>query len=196
MRVRTAIRAIVSVLLGVVLLMPLAAFYELAHLPVFHSWGLMHGSLVTAVPALTAITFIALGLVPWFGPSTDPSQRIVASILVFPLVTLIFWANQKTSYADFSAWHAVIYAGIFSVLVLLCVRAQKPLLVPLFLLVPIFLDPFFGLLVVGPYDIRGGLAIFTSGVISNVLPVLIASVVALLLARYVRRTRSDAAPSQ
>jgi len=182
---RVTVRAIASFALGVLLLVPVSFVYGLAGLPVYHSWGLAHGSFTTAIPALTAASFLALGLITWFGPTTDVVPRIVASVLVLPLVTIMFWVNQSSSYR-FSMWHGVVYVVVFGLLLALCISAKRPFLVPLFLVVPLLVDPVFGLLITGFYSFETALQLFVHDVFANVLPVLIAGIVASFVARYVR----------
>lgn len=39
---------------------PLAAFFDRMKWPLFHSWGLVHGSFLVAWPALSATCFLLL----------------------------------------------------------------------------------------------------------------------------------------
>lgn len=176
---RLALRILASIVLGLMLLIPLGAIYGLAGLPVYHSWGLIHGSVTTAIPALIVSSFVCLGLVPSFGPTIDIPPRIIASLSVFPLVTVLFWVGQYTNVALFSFWHAVTYVVVSGMLTILCLNSQKPLLIPFFLFVPVLIDPIFGLLITGVSDV--GIEIFSEHFHSQVLPVLLSSGAALAL---------------
>src|SRR5678815_523934 len=111
---RTAVRCAASFVIGLLLVLPLGALYGVTGLPVYHSWGLMHGSISTAVPALVAATFVALGLFPWFGRAGDVVPRLIACTSVLVLVTVLFWVDQRSP-AEWSVWHLVLYAALFAV---------------------------------------------------------------------------------
>ena len=189
MHTRFAIRCALSAVLGFLLLIPVGALYGFAGLPVYHGWGLAHGSFTTALPALIEISFLCLGLIPWFGPVVDPVPRIMAALAVFPLVTTLFWVDQQSGYARFSGEHMAIYAGTFCLLAVLCLKSRKPLLVPLYLLIPILIDPAFGLLSIG---LAGATAVtlFAHDFLWKVLPVLVVSAAAFAVARYVHLRRA------
>src|SRR5947208_6135199 len=127
---RFAIRCVLSAVFGFLLLIPVGALYGFVGLPVYHAWGLAHGSFTTALPALIEVSFLCLGLIPWLGPVVDLVPRIIAALAVFPLVTVLFWVDQQSSYARFSSSHVAIYAGTFCLLAVLCLKSNKPLLVP------------------------------------------------------------------
>jgi hypothetical protein len=74
-----------------------------------------------------------------FGKSQDPGRRLVACALVFVVATATFSADQRSDRA-FSFEHGAIYAGLFLVVGALCFGAERPLLIPLFLLLPMVLD--------------------------------------------------------
>src|SRR5687768_6497850 len=118
---RTTLRCIASLFIGLLLLFPLGAVYGAANLPVYHSWGLTHGAFTTAIPALVAAAFVALGWVPWFGKTNDALPRLVACVSVLVLVTTLFLVDQRSQYA-LSVWHAVVYATLFAVFLFLCMR--------------------------------------------------------------------------
>jgi hypothetical protein len=181
---RNFLRFLASIVLGFLLLIPLGAIYGAANLAVYHSWGLSHGSFTTALPALSAACYIALGFIPWFGRSKDASLRIVASIAVLPLVTVLFYADQLSSYS-LSAWHLGIYAVLFCVLLFLTARSEKPYLLPLFLLMPLLVNPIFGFLVGGGMS-EFGIEIFGNELLSNVLPAALASAASIAIARFIR----------
>ena len=71
---RTIFRIVLSVIAGFLLMWPLGYTYGLLNWPTFHSWGLMHGSFVAAWPALSILTFFALGYLRIsFATGTRPS---------------------------------------------------------------------------------------------------------------------------
>jgi hypothetical protein len=181
---RVTLRIIASILIGLVLLIPLSAFYDKAGLPVYHSWGLIHGTFATALPALVAAGFVSLGLIPWFGPAIDPIPRVVASLSVFPLQTLLFWAQIYSSNPIFSVSHAAVYGGLFGLLTLLCIMSKRPVLVPFFLIIPILIDSTFGFF--PGLNELSGLEIFALDLLVTVLPVLVVSGAALALAQKFR----------
>ena len=185
---RTLIRLVASIGLGLLLLVPLGGLYGVLGLPVYHSWGLLHGSFTTAIPALVAASYVALGLIPWFGSRVDTGPRIAASIAVIILVTVVFWADWAAQYS-LSAWHYVIYLGLFIVFAALCARAQSPLLLPLFLLVPLLIDPLFGFLVTGGPD-PINIEIFLHDLRSKILPAALATGASLALVMFWRRSEA------
>lgn len=46
-----------SITVGFLLMLPLAALFNTMNWPLFHSWGLAHGSFVIAWPVLTILSF-------------------------------------------------------------------------------------------------------------------------------------------
>lgn len=185
---RTLLRTILSLALGVVLLIPLGALYGVAGLPVYHSWGLAHGSFTTALPALSATSFVALGVSPWFARSNDSIARIFACLAVLPLVTALFWADQMSSYA-FSAWHLGIYGALFCFLASLMLRSKRPLILPLFMLVPLLFDPLFGLIIVGSTS-DFGIDIFGHALMEKILPIVLISGASFFIAHIARKRAS------
>lgn len=51
----------VSLIFGIVGLFPLGAYFNQNGWPVFHTWGLAHGSFIIAVPVLGFPVFVLLG---------------------------------------------------------------------------------------------------------------------------------------
>jgi hypothetical protein len=51
--------AIASIVVGFFLMWPLGWLFGVLHWPVFHSWGLVHGSFVVAWPLLSVLCFVA-----------------------------------------------------------------------------------------------------------------------------------------
>jgi hypothetical protein len=182
---RVVARVLVSIAVSVLLLILLGAIYGLAHLPVFHSWGLAHGSFNMALPALLLASYVGLGRVSWFGTSIDFWPRILSGLSIFPLETVLFWINRKYDH-QFSLAHLAIYSLLFLSLVILCLRATRPLQVPLFLLIPVLADPLFGFAIVGPYSqVRS--VIFLNNILSEVLPVVIVLGSALVVVQVIRK---------
>lgn len=181
---RTILRVIASVLIGLLLLIPLAAVYGAANLPVYHSWELMHGSFATAIPALVAASFVALGLVPWFGRATDVLPRLISCMSVLALVTVLFWVDQRSQFS-MSLLHLIVYAALFVLFTFLCFHAKQPLLLPLFLLVPLLTDPLFGLLIPGGFNAIG-MEIFGHDLLYKLLPPAVACGLAVVLIRLLR----------
>jgi hypothetical protein len=56
-----ALRIVLSLLMGFLGLLPLGALFDTMNWPIFHSWGLGHGSFLVAAPAIGSITFFLLG---------------------------------------------------------------------------------------------------------------------------------------
>jgi hypothetical protein len=182
---RTALRFVASVVSGLLLLVPLGEAYGAVGLPVYHSWGLMHGSFTTAIPALVAAVFVALGLIPWFGKSDDVLPRLISCVSVLALVTTLFWVDQRSQYT-LSVWHLVLYIALFALFSLLCLVAKRPFLVPLFLLGPLLVDPVFGLLLTVRYDSPIALRIFDDELLHKLMPAVAATVLAVVVARLLR----------
>jgi predicted neutral ceramidase superfamily lipid hydrolase len=179
---RTLTRSVVSVIVGIALLFPLGAFYGSANLPVFHSWGLTHGSFTTAIPALVAGSFVGLGLLPWFSRSRDALPRLAACASVIVLATTLFYVDQNAQYA-WSVWHAAVYAGLFGLFAILCVRAEYPLVLPLFLIVPLLVDLLFNLFVIGAFD-RFDVEHFGHDLLRKVVPAAMATAMAAAAAKF------------
>jgi hypothetical protein len=59
----TALRLLGSFVLGFFLMIPLAMLFDFMNWPLFHSWGIAHGSFIFAWPALTAISFLFVRLI-------------------------------------------------------------------------------------------------------------------------------------
>jgi hypothetical protein len=183
---RTVLRCVASLVLGYLLLGPLGAVYGAARLPVYHAWGILHGGFTTALPALVAAVFVALGAVPWWGKANDVSPRLVACASVLAFVTTLFWADERSDFS-LSVWHVLIYVAVFSLFLMLCLRSQRPFLVPLFLVVPLLFDPVFAFLTTVGY---GGVsdALAVAGYFARSIPgAVIASGSAAFSASYLRR---------
>jgi hypothetical protein len=58
--VRLALQIVGSIISGFLLMIPLGMLFDAMNWPLFHSWGLAHGSFLLAWPALTAVSFIAI----------------------------------------------------------------------------------------------------------------------------------------
>jgi hypothetical protein len=57
MRNATTVGWLVSIVFGFLLMIPLAMLFDAMNWPLFHSWGLAHGSFIIAWPLLTLICF-------------------------------------------------------------------------------------------------------------------------------------------
>ena len=55
-----------AVPLGVVLLIPLGMVFDTMNWPLFHTWALIHGSFIFALPLCCLVVFGLLYLLPWF----------------------------------------------------------------------------------------------------------------------------------
>ena len=170
--------------MGLLLLVPLGTIYGVLRLPVYHSWGIAHGSFTTAVSALAAASYAALGLLPWFQPK-DTAPRIVASLSVLALVTVLFWVDQASNH-ELSLRHLAVYLALFALFTVLCTRAKRPLLIPFFLLVPLLIDPAFGILVTGSFDSMGA-ELFGHDLRQKVLPALVATGASIGAAKLIRK---------
>jgi hypothetical protein len=63
-------RILISFLAGFAMLLPLGWIFGVMNWPLFHSWGLAHGSFMLAWPVLWLIAYLLLGL---FEPKTKRS---------------------------------------------------------------------------------------------------------------------------
>jgi hypothetical protein len=52
--------ALVSIILGFFLMIPLSMIFDKMNWPLFHSWGLAHGSFLLAWPLLTLLSFAGI----------------------------------------------------------------------------------------------------------------------------------------
>ena len=77
---RTIFRIVLSVIAGFLLMWPLGYTSGLLNWPTFHSWGLMHGSFVAAWPALSILTFFALGYLRIFVRNGDTPLLIIGLV--------------------------------------------------------------------------------------------------------------------
>lgn len=50
----------VSIVCGFFLMAPLGIFFDKMDLPLFHTWGLAHGSFLLAWPMLTVLSFVTI----------------------------------------------------------------------------------------------------------------------------------------
>ncbi|MGD1106720.1 MAG: hypothetical protein ABR865_06715 [Terracidiphilus sp.] len=57
---KTFFHVLVSIVLGFVLMIPLGLLFDAMNWPLFHTWGLAHGSFVLAWPALAIISALAI----------------------------------------------------------------------------------------------------------------------------------------
>lgn len=69
---RRLLRIVASIVLGFLLMAPLATLFEAMNWPVFHRWGLAHGSFIIAWPVLT---LIAYGLLALLGQAVQSYKR-------------------------------------------------------------------------------------------------------------------------
>jgi hypothetical protein len=136
---------------------------------------------------LVAASFVALGLLSWFGEAEDVLPRLIACVSVLALVTMLFWVDQMSRYT-MSVRHLVVYAALFVLFLFLCFRAKRPFLVPLFLLVPLLIDPLFGLLFTGGFD-SIGMEIFGGDLLHKLVPAALATELAAFLASLLRSRR-------
>jgi hypothetical protein len=136
---------------------------------------------------LVAASFVALGLLSWFGEAEDVLPRLIACVSVIALVTTRFWVDQMSRYT-MSVWHLVVYAALFALFLFLCFGAKRPFLVPLFLLVPLLIDPLFGLLITGGFD-SIGMEIFGRDLLHKLVPAAVATELAAFLASLLRSRR-------
>jgi hypothetical protein len=77
---RTFIRVVISAVGGFFLMWPLGRIYSVLHWPTFNSFGLAHGSIVSAWPTLSIFTFLALGYVRPFPRFEDTPLLIVGVV--------------------------------------------------------------------------------------------------------------------
>jgi hypothetical protein len=73
---RTFIRIVIAVIAGFLLMWPLGYAWTALSWPTFHVWGLMHGTFIAAWPALSILTFLALGYLPSFQRIDDTALLI------------------------------------------------------------------------------------------------------------------------
>ena len=57
MRSATTFGWLASIVFGFFLMIPLAMLFDAMNWPLFHSWGLAHGSFIIAWPLLTLLSF-------------------------------------------------------------------------------------------------------------------------------------------
>ena len=62
---KIALGCLTSIVLGFLLMIPLAMLFDARNWPLFHTWGLAHGSFILAWPMLTVFSFGVLWAV-WF----------------------------------------------------------------------------------------------------------------------------------
>lgn len=105
---------------------------------------------------------------------------------VFPLTTVLFWADQRSVYRAFTLPHIAAYVGIFRLFTVSCVKSEKPQCGPFFLLVPAAIEPILGLVTTLTYNPTTALELFVYDLESSVLPLVASCATALMLARYIK----------
>jgi len=70
MRNATTVGWLVSIVFGFLLMIPLAMLFDAMDWPLFHSWGLVHGSFIIAWPLLTLISFVIVRVVVRLKPNS------------------------------------------------------------------------------------------------------------------------------
>jgi len=69
---KIALGCLTSVILGFLLMIPLAMLFDAMNWPLFHSWALAHGSFIFAWPILTVLAFGILWTVWLHGRNPNP----------------------------------------------------------------------------------------------------------------------------
>ena len=77
---RTFIRSVIAIVAGFLLMWPLGYIYGALSLPTFHSWGLMHGTFMSAWPTLSILAYLALGYLPFFRRTDDTPLLIIGLV--------------------------------------------------------------------------------------------------------------------
>ncbi|MBS1802195.1 MAG: hypothetical protein JST28_02450 [Acidobacteria bacterium] len=54
---KIALGCLTSIVLGFLLMIPLSMLFDAMNWPLFHTWGLAHGSFILAWPMLTILSF-------------------------------------------------------------------------------------------------------------------------------------------
>ena len=129
---RTFIRSIIAVVAGFLLMWPLGYTYAALGWPTFHSWGLMHGTFVAAWPALSILSFLALGYLPAFR-RIDDTALLIADLVWGLLLATAFNIRHalgfEIAYGLFGATAVIVAA--------LCVFAEHPVRLPLLVISPL-----------------------------------------------------------
>jgi len=107
-------RAVISVVVGFLLMWPLGSLYGLVNWPTFQLWGLMHGGFFSAWPTLSIFTFLALGYVRPFTRVEDTPLLILG--LVWGMLLTGFLGMGAHLSASASYGLLLITAAIVAVL--------------------------------------------------------------------------------
>ena len=129
---RTFIRVVISVIAGFLLMWPLGYAYAALGWPTFHSWGLMHGTFVTAWPTLSILAFLALGYLPLF-QRIDDTALLMAGLVWGLLLATAFNIRHalgfEIAYGLFGATAIIVAA--------LCIFAKHRLRLALLVISPL-----------------------------------------------------------
>src|SRR5215510_10128163 len=129
---RAFVRTVIAIVAGFLLMWPLGYAWTALSFPTFHLWGLMHGTFVAAWPALSILTFLALGYLPSFRRIDDTALLIGG--LVWGL--LLASAFNIRNALGFEIAYGML--GVTAVIVaVLCLFARHRLRLALLVLVPI-----------------------------------------------------------
>jgi hypothetical protein len=129
---RTFIRSIIAIVAGFLLMWPLGYAYSRLSLPTFHSWGLAHGTLVAAWPALSILAYLALGYLPPFRRTSDSPLLIVGLVWGLLLATAFNIRNAL----GFEVTYGLL--GVTAVLIaILCLFARYRLRLALLVIAPV-----------------------------------------------------------
>jgi len=63
---RGAVRVVLSTWASLLALIPVGGLFEAMQWPLFHLWGLAHGSFILISGPVFVLTFVALGRLSWF----------------------------------------------------------------------------------------------------------------------------------
>jgi hypothetical protein len=129
---RTFIRIVVAVIAGFLLMWPLGYAWTALSWPTFHLWGLMHGTFIAAWPALSILTFLALGYLP-------PFQRIDDTALLIGGVVwglLLASAFNIRNALGFEITYGLL-GGTAVVVAILCLFAKHRLRLALLVIAPV-----------------------------------------------------------
>jgi hypothetical protein len=69
--VKRIIRVAVATVIGLLGLLPVGDLFDRMGWPIFHSWGLGHGSFILVTSWIGLLVYWALGMVPWLRESAS-----------------------------------------------------------------------------------------------------------------------------
>jgi len=126
------VQVVIAVVAGFFLITPLGYVYDALRLPTFQTYGLLHGSFLSAWPVLSTLSFLALGYVPPFR-RIDDTPLLIADLL-WGLILASFFYHR--SYIGAATTYGLLGATVV-VVAMSCFFAKHRLRLVMVVMLPI-----------------------------------------------------------